>query len=75
MFVAAYAGARPLGRPLPPLAGAPQASPCGTVPLHLIFAFARDPARDGRFEFYGGHVLRSHAALGCHTVSELGSAA
>lgn len=52
MFVAAYAGARPLGRPLPPLAGAPQASPCGTVPLHLIFAFARDPARDGRFEFY-----------------------
>lgn len=53
MFIAAYAGARPLGRPLPPLEEAPQASDCGRVPLHLIFAFARDPAHDGRFEFYG----------------------
>ncbi|KAL4422304.1 hypothetical protein ABPG75_008501 [Micractinium tetrahymenae] len=52
MFMAAYAGARPLGRPLPPLAAAPQASACGTVPLHLILAFARDPDHDGRFEFY-----------------------
>lgn len=51
MFVAAYVGARPLGRPLPALADAPQGSP--SVPLHLIHAFARDAAKDGRFEFYG----------------------
>ncbi|KAL4425041.1 hypothetical protein ABPG77_001819 [Micractinium sp. CCAP 211/92] len=61
MFIAAYAGARPLGRPLPLLAEAPQASDCGSVPLHLIFAFARDPAHDGRFEFYDPWQLETAA--------------
>ena len=58
MFIAAYVGARPAGRPLPPLADAPS---CPTVPLHLIHSFARDMAHDGRFAFYG--ELRREALL------------
>lgn len=35
-FIAAYTGARPLGRDLPQLAAAPQG--CESVPLHLIYS-------------------------------------
>lgn len=59
MFVGAYVGARPLGRPLPPLGDAP-AHPA--VPLHLLYAFARDAAHDGVFEFYGKRCVDVLAA-------------
>jgi hypothetical protein len=62
MFIAAYVGARPLGRPLPPLAEVPQHP---TVPLHLIYSFARDAAGDGRFMFYDPWQLDSAVAQQC----------
>ena len=67
MFIGAYVGARPLGRPLPPLS----AAPCHpAVPLHLLYAFARDADHDGVYEFYGKRVMacswRAAAALLCH---------
>lgn len=62
MLIAAYVGARPLGRPLPPLAEVPQHP---ALPLHLIYAFARDADRDGRFEFYDPWQLDSAVAQQC----------
>lgn len=63
MRVFAYVGARPLGRPLPPLGEAPQG--CEACPLHLIYAFARDAAHDGRFAFYDEWQLEQAAAQQC----------
>lgn len=54
MFIGAYVGARPLGRPLPPLSHAPSQP---GVPLHLLYAFARDAAHDGVFQFYGAPCI------------------
>ncbi|PSC68226.1 chitinase 2-like [Micractinium conductrix] len=66
MFIAAYAGARPLGRPLPALAAAPGGGAAGdgdaSLPLHLIYSFARDAAHDGVFTFYDPAQLERAAS-------------
>ncbi|KAI7842444.1 hypothetical protein COHA_004083 [Chlorella ohadii] len=62
MFIGAYVGARPLGRPLPPLADAPTHP---AVPLHLLYAFARDPAHDGMFQFYDPYQLECACSQQC----------
>ncbi len=66
MFIGAYVGARPLGRPLPPLADAPTHP---AVPLHLLYAFARDPAHDGMFQFYGKNQSKLLAGLRCRAAA------
>jgi hypothetical protein len=60
MFIAVYAGARPLGRELPPLRDVPQSSA-----LHLIYGFARDASKDGKFAFYDAWQLEHAVAQQC----------
>ncbi|KAI3424732.1 hypothetical protein D9Q98_008121 [Chlorella vulgaris] len=60
MFIAVYAGARPLGRELPPLRDVPQSSA-----LHLIYSFARDASKDGNFAFYDAWQLEHAVAQQC----------